>query len=267
MIKAALLASTLWAPSAVAQGFDWDPINDTAVTVVTNASWLSVYLLEDRFSQETAQDAFSTNSDGLNPLDKPFAGQWDTAPAQVSDVILYGALAGGGAISAWALPDTHGYTPLKIYAQAVGINGVITYALKHGISRARPYTYATDPDADMVEAMQHIDSRLSFPSGHTSLTAVCSFSIAALLSSPAQENYWLYGGAAALTATMGGLRVAAGKHFPTDVIAGGLIGAAVGTATVFTHRKADQDNAAARFWSSPPSPMTGPMLWGFTHNW
>jgi membrane-associated phospholipid phosphatase len=53
--------------------------------------------------------------------------------------------------------------------------------------------------------------------------------------SPAR--YALYGGAVVAGAGMAFLRMFAGKHFPTDVLAGATVGAAVGLTVPLLHRR------------------------------
>ena len=266
MIRTALLVSAFCATQAHAESLEWDPVIDTAITVATNATWLSVYLaVEPGLSNEDRD--FSTLDEGdLFLTDRPFAGRWDPTSDTVSDVLLYGSLAvGSAAVTTWGLRNEGNLVPLQIYAQAFGINGAITYALKHALDRPRPYTYATTPSDDMQEAMRHIDSTLSFPSGHTSLFAVSSFTTAAIIAPHMTDARWIYGGATLLTATMGGLRVSAGKHFPTDVLVGGILGAAIGTSTVAMHRSRPPEQV--RMWANTPSETAEPVVFGVTRSW
>ncbi|MDH4351139.1 MAG: phosphatase PAP2 family protein, partial [Gemmatimonadota bacterium] len=98
--------------------------------------------------------------------------------------------------------------------------------LKAGVGRPRPVLYTLQaPQAALAT-----DNLRSFPSGHAS----AAFAVATaywlarrdLTGSPGAAG-WAAVGAAA---TVGVLRVVAGKHFPTDVIAGALLGIAGGVA-------------------------------------
>lgn len=114
------------------------------------------------------------------------------------------------------LPIVYGepglYTALRM--AAVGGAGLALYKyLKSRLVRERPYLSL----AGIVAGTQPLD-RYSFPSGHT-LHAV-SFSLLAVHSFP--ELAWLVVPFAMLVAAS---RVILGLHYPTDVLAGGAIGA------------------------------------------
>ena len=101
-------------------------------------------------------------------------------------------------------------------------------SVKTTMLRERPYLY--NPDVSWADKGKK-DARLSFYSQHTSLTGYLSFFAAKIYhdTHPQAKNRWLvWAGAGALTSATGFLRVRAGKHFPTDVIVGGAMGALVG---------------------------------------
>ncbi len=145
--------------------------------------------------------------------------------------------------------------------ECVSVDLVVTEALKVGFSRPRPYTALafreTWPDAWASETIQHdlsedghYDAYKSFPSGHTSSAGAASFAAATLLwqdLSSRGARPWVagltYGAATAITATTGTLRVVAGYHHPTDVIAGGLLGAGIGFGTARLHTLTPRDGA------------------------
>jgi membrane-associated phospholipid phosphatase len=105
---------------------------------------------------------------------------------------------------------------------------LVSNALKLMVRRPRPLTY--DPLASAEERFDG-DARLSFPSGHASM----AFASASVLTMTAARRHgssalpWIAGGASYLTAAVVAyLRVAGGKHFVTDVLAGAVLGTAIG---------------------------------------
>lgn len=133
-----------------------------------------------------------------------------------------------------------------IMMEAVAINGLITESLKLAIARPRPFTsqefqntYSDEYKGDIIQhEIESWDAYKSFPSGHTSSAAATYFSAATLLANSTDNNNLKiasYSSAAILTAVTGWARVKYGMHHPTDVIAGGLLGSAIGFGTVQFH--------------------------------
>lgn len=97
---------------------------------------------------------------------------------------------------------------------SLGTTVVLAYGLKYAINRSRPYeTYK-----DIVP--YHYDTDPSFPSGHTSI----AFANATSLSLQYPKWYviapaYLWAGA------IGYSRLQLGMHYPSDVLAGAIIGA------------------------------------------
>ncbi len=95
---------------------------------------------------------------------------------------------------------------------------VTNLTVKPLISRARPWVVM-----DGFEVLVKSSDPNSFPSGHT--CAAFAFALALCVSLP-----WKWGKAAALAAAvlMGFSRLYVGVHFPSDVLAGAVIGALCG---------------------------------------
>lgn len=106
------------------------------------------------------------------------------------------------------------------------------------VDRYRPLAFYEEVP---LEERQSGNMRNSFYSGHVATTAMGGFFLAKVLHDYHPEwgsRRWLLFGAASLpTATVAWLRVRALKHFPSDVLAGGLIGAGMGILIPELHRK------------------------------
>ena len=107
--------------------------------------------------------------------------------------------------------------PVVVAMAAAGVVGTTIYAaLKRGIRRPRPSTVR----AGLTLTVAPLD-RFSFPSGHT-LHAV-AFSVVVAAHAPALAGLlW------AATACIAASRLILGLHYPSDVLAGGALGAALG---------------------------------------
>ena len=121
----------------------------------------------------------------------------------------------------------------------------ITNVTKRSVKRPRPFVY--NPTVPMAEKTK-LQARFSFFSGHTSITAANSFMVAKIFSDffPDSElKPYVWTVAAVLPAATGYFRVRAGKHYPTDVITGYAVGAAIGILIPHFHKKKKDGTANA----------------------
>lgn len=124
-------------------------------------------------------------------------------------------------------------TTAVMYAEAFVIGWGAKELLKHIVNRARPYLYTSNPPIDKED-----DWNKSFPSGHTTMAFLTAGFVSYTFSKYNSESKWklpltisLYSIATA-TAVM---RVLSGNHFPTDVLAGALLGTSIGILVPYLH--------------------------------
>ena len=140
-----------------------------------------------------------------------------------------------------------------LMAEAMALSAGASSVLKAVISRPRPFTseafesaYPEVYTSHEVQAYfgeeEDFEAYKSFPSGHTSSAGAIYFSAATLIGLHANDGkiggpvfYLAQGVALGLTVTTGILRVHYGVHHPTDVIAGGLLGGAIGVGVPLLH--------------------------------
>ena len=102
---------------------------------------------------------------------------------------------------------------------AAGGGALISTVLKHVFERPRPAFIAAGVPIDTF----------SFPSGHAMLSAVIYLTLGALLTQVVpgrRSKAYVIGVAIALTMVIGLSRVYLGVHYPSDVLAGWIVGAA-----------------------------------------
>lgn len=119
------------------------------------------------------------------------------------------------ALLAWADGDGGGHAARMLALG--GLNLAVYYALKRGTRRQRPFDCC-----DGIRACVRVPDAFSFPSGHT----LHAFAFAVLLSGlhPALAPLlWSFAGLVGLA------RVVLGLHFPSDVVAGMLLGMGTGS--------------------------------------
>lgn len=121
------------------------------------------------------------------------------------------------------------------------ISNALTNILKRSTVRFRPLTYNENLSVERTVG----GSRYSFPSGHVSATASFSFYTAKVFSDlypHSKWKNWVWPGAISLPAVTGYLRYEAGKHFPTDILAGYAVGATIGYLVPHFHKNKGKDS-------------------------
>jgi len=122
-----------------------------------------------------------------------------------------------------SLPLVHGWSAgvVSLHMAATGVMALLVYKwLKACTSRPRPFMVSTH----IIRRVPPLDE-YSFPSGHT-LHAV-SFSVVLLSHQP--EWFWIV---VPFTALVAASRPVLGLHYPSDVLAGAVIGATVAWASI-----------------------------------
>lgn len=178
------------------------------------------------------------DKNNINSFDRPATANWSTSAATASDYVLLGMTV----LPIVFLSEHHlksDIIPLTMMAvEAYLFNYGVTTISKNLAKRIRPYAY--NPEVPYGEKTG-ADVRESFFSGHTSQTAASTFLFASVISDyhpnmrpGLKTGMWIF--AATVPAVEGYLRVAAGKHFPTDVITGYIVGATSGWLIPKLHR-------------------------------
>jgi undecaprenyl-diphosphatase len=145
-----------------------------------------------------------------------------------------------------------------IYSETVAVTLALTNIVKIAVRRPRPQAYydlAHQNDPNYFNTST--DSALSFFSGHSSLTGAigATATYLAFARSPGSVRAWTtLVLATGLTSFVSVQRVRAGKHFPTDVLAGAFAGAGIGVIVPHLHRteETQQRRVWVGFAAEPP---------------
>lgn len=149
-----------------------------------------------------------------------------------------------------------------MYAETAALTSALTNIVKIAVRRPRPSAYleaekhADDPNYSNAST----DSALSFFSGHASMTGAlgATATYLAFARSSGKLRPWLtLFLATGLTTFVSVERVRAGKHFPTDVIAGAFAGAGIGVIVPHLHRSEDVKQRPVWVGFVPPGEREG----------
>lgn len=117
---------------------------------------------------------------------------------------------------------------LLMYGEVLVVTGSLNGIVKGIIKRTRPYAYSNETP---IEKRTSSEARVSFYSGHTSVTAAITFFTANVFTtyiSDKTTQILIWSAAILYPAVTAYLRVDSANHFPTDVIVGYIVGAGVG---------------------------------------
>lgn len=150
----------------------------------------------------------------------------DTQAASTASDVMQLLIPAGAAATLWIQAAPHGQREvaedLLVLTESASTAVLLTQGAKYAVARLRPDAWARG-------TVESPDDKLSFWSGHTSFAfsaAAAATQIARLRGRPGWKWLGLASfGAAALT---GWLRVAADRHWLTDVVTGAAVGTAAG---------------------------------------
>ncbi|HEY1813449.1 MAG TPA: phosphatase PAP2 family protein [Kofleriaceae bacterium] len=144
----------------------------------------------------------------------------------VSGYVLSPILMSAGLVAAgWGHGTRRAFDDVAPIVEAAIVASLAQHLFKLTVARARPYAF----HAASGTLEPNVENDVSFWSGHSSLTfslAVAAGSVADLRGYALAPAIWATG--LSLAAVTGYLRVAADKHWTTDVMAGAAIGSILG---------------------------------------
>jgi len=194
------------------------------------------HLLDSSVTPLTPEQVARLDCGGINALDATTCDNWSPAVATLSDVLVGTLIASPLLLALGEEVRADAVTYGVMYAETLVWAVFAPQIFKGTVQRTRPFVYG---DEAPLEEQTAPDARRSFLSGHTT----AAFASAVFFASVYGANHpdgasrgWVWGGALAAATTVGLFRYEAGKHFPTDILAGAALGSLIGWGVPFFHR-------------------------------
>ena len=224
---------------------------DAWLAPLTGVLSISAYLATRSTPELTPADLSALNKADIPSFDRWATGYSSLTVRTSSDIALGLSLA--LPVLVLAEFDQDLLHLAGMYAETIALTWSVTSLLKTS-GRIRPLAYNADASlADRQEAQM----RESFPSGHTSASMAAMVFLATVYEgyrpgTTMSKVLWV--GGIGLGLTTGGLRIFSGMHFPTDVVAGAVIGGVIGYLVPKLH---EQETVSVGL---VPGSVTPPML-------
>ena len=167
-------------------------------------------------------------------------------------VAIPAAALGHQLLAARAAGDTDaGWIDGLIVAEAAVLAMDLNQIVKYSVGRQRPFVHYGN--FAVADRKPDPDDNLSFYSGHTTFTfavAAAAGTVSIMRGYPSAP--WVWGVGMTLAATTGYLRIAADKHYLSDVLVGAATGIAAGVAVPRSPRRCGPPRGPGARWPPPP---------------
>lgn len=232
-----LLLVFLIGEAAAQQPYNLRWPREIALTAGSSAGIGVSYLLQKRAPAISPGDVASLDLARVPRFDRYATRHFSASARKASDILLFSSVAIPGLLLLDGDIRRDAGQVSLITFETLLLSTAITTLSKELVRRPRPFNY--NPDAPLALKLQQ-DARRSFFSGHTSLSAAACFATAKIWSDYHPDSDWqpvVWVTAAAIPATVGYLRMRAGKHYLSDVFTGFVVGSALGMLVPHWHRR------------------------------
>jgi membrane-associated phospholipid phosphatase len=275
----ALVAMLLWVEAADAEAqsrpaphaLEYDLTRDLVITGSAAALWATSEILKSTLAPAACRWCTPPGFD----VAARDALRWDEGRG-TADVLSYVsalglaplAVFGLDALAAHDAGDAGGFwVDALVIAEATALAMALNQTVKFLVARERPFVNAL-PEAERRLTAMPADNDLSFYSGHTAFP----FALAVAAGTVAEQREYrlapaVWASGLTLAAVSGYLRIAADKHYLSDVLTGALLGGAVGVAVPLLLHPRREAGDSPRVASLSATPLQGGAMVGVSGMW
>jgi membrane-associated phospholipid phosphatase len=220
--------------------FQLDLTREALIYGAGTVAGITALALLSKLSPLTVDEVNALDPNDVNSFDRSAIGP--KQEENTGDILLFMSYA--LPLSFLVYEDTRKDFPelLLMYGEVLLVTGALNGIVKGIVKRTRPYAYS---DETPIDKRTTSEARVSFYSGHTSVTAAISFFMANVFTTYITDNtarILIWSAAALYPAVTGYLRVSSSNHFPTDVIVGYAVGAGIGFLIPELHKVQKENN-------------------------
>ena len=184
------------------------------------------------------EEILSLNKNDVNSFDRGATNNYSKSAADASDLFFYGSMPVPLLLMLFDGKVRKDFgSVFLVWWETMAVTGIYYTGSAYVIDRYRPLAY--NPAAPMHERTDG-NAKNSFLGGHPALVGSCLFFTAKVYSDyhPESNAKWLfYTVATGATATTAYLRLKAGKHFPSDLLVGSIMGPLTGILVPHFHKR------------------------------
>lgn len=210
------------------------------ITAGVGLNVLGVVLIQNKPAL-TQEKLNSLSKEDIWTVDRWAAGNYSEKANSDSYIPMFAAFALPVALILNENERSHAGQLSVLFVESMATTGALFSITAALVEKSRPLVYnASLP----VEERLNKDEQRSFFAGHTAATASATFFAAKVFNDFNPDSPWrpvVWGVAATIPATVGYLRVKAGKHFLTDNLIGYAVGAASGILVPELHKKKNKN--------------------------
>ncbi len=209
---------------------------DSYIVGVGAITGFTALVVDQSVHSPTPLELSQLSRESVNWLDRSATYRYSLLASHTSDVLYTIAFAAPAALLMDQSIRKDWQTITLMYLETFGWVGSVTELTKASVQRLRPFVYNPDVSFDDKSS---IDARKSFFSGHSSVAFASAVFISTIYSDYNPHSEWrpyIWAGSLLTASVVGYLRYEAGMHFPTDILAGAVVGSAIGYAIPWMHR-------------------------------